>query len=307
MGDPVCQLPTGWDLLGAAPAYSAFAGILSGFLFLGIVTLLTERSNSYSADNEGQAGIETAGERASARSQPAKKAVNRSRALMLFLPAFLNLVGSSFTFGLVSGEQVCARGSVEGIFASSLLGVGALGVFNGISWMLDAYGESNEDLRRVSIVITYIWYFAVVGALEIFSVYIIDDAFDNRPPSYALVALIVYGPLLMISVTATRIWFMPDESGWNRAQFAAVYLPAAYAVIVLIIDSLLNSYHPAEWQSLDDWKTYLALSVALFFPAATVIAYARFLPGGRHEKIGAWRRRIHHAAVSEGEQSTTTR
>lgn len=306
MADPGCHLPTGWDLLGAAPAYSAFAGILSGFLFLGIITLMTERSYSDSTYSGSQAGAETRSHGNSARAQPDKKVVNRSRSLMLFLPAFLNLVGSSFTFGLVSGEQVCARGYVEGIFASSLLGVGALGVFNGIVWMLDAYGESNDDLKRASVIFTYIGYLIVIVVLEIFSVYIVDDAFNNRPPYYALAPLIAYGPLLIMSVAATRKWFIPNESGQARAQLGAVYFPAAYVVIVIITASLLNSYHPAEWHSLNDWKTYLALSVALFFPAVTVVVYARSLPGGHHKKASARRRHIRRSGVDEADQSTTT-
>jgi hypothetical protein len=292
MADQGCHLPTGWDLLSAAPSYSAFAGILSGFLFLGIITLMTERVNSDSPSNISQTGAERREHRINhVRTQPTRRTVDRSRSLMLFLPAFLSLLASSFVFGLVSGEQVCARGYVEGIIASSLLAVGALGVFNGISWMLDAYGESlsaygksNDDLRRTSIIITYIAYVLIIGSLEIFSIYIINDAFGNKPPGYALVPLVVYGPLLILSVAVTHRWFPPlDESSRAKAELASVYFPAAYVVIAVITGSLLNSYHPAEWQSLNDWKTYLVLSVALFFPAVTVVVYARSLPDWRRK------------------------
>jgi hypothetical protein len=295
MADQGCHLPTGWDLLSAAPSYSAFAGILSGFLFLGIITLMTERVNSDSPSNISKTGAERREHRIiDARAQPTRRTVDRSRSLMLFLPAFLSLLASSFVFGLVSGEQVCARGYVEGIIASSLLAVGALGVFNGISWMLDAYGESlsaygksNDDLRRTSIIITYIAYILIIGSLEIFSIYIINDAFGNKPPSYALVPLGVYGPLLILSVAVTHRWFPPtDESSRAKAELASVYFPAAYVVIAIITGSLLNSYHPAEWQSLNDWKTYLVLSVALFFPAVTVVVYARSLPDWHRKNAG---------------------
>jgi hypothetical protein len=294
MADQGCRLPTGWDLLSAAPSYSAFAGILSGFLFLGIITLMTERVNSDSPSNISQTGAERREHRIlDVRTRPTRRTVDRSRSLMLFLPAFLSLLASSFIFGLVSGEQVCARGYVEGIIASSLLAVGALGVFNGISWMLDAYGESlsaygksNDDLRRTSIIITYIAYVLIIGSLEIFSIYIINDAFGNKPPGYALIPLGVYGPLLILSVAVTHRWFPPqDESSRAKAELASVYFPAAYVVIAVITGSLLNSYHPSEWQSLNDWKTYLVLSVALFFPAVTVVVYARSLPDWRRKNV----------------------
>ena len=307
MAGPGCDLPTGWHLLGAAPAYSAFAGILSGFLFLGIITLMTKRVNSDSPNGSNQAGAERPEQGSVAvNTQPPRATIDRSRSLMLFLPAFLSLLGSSFAFGLVSGEQVCARGYDEGIIASSLLAVGALGVFNGISWMLDAYGASNDDLRRTSIIITYIAYILVVGTLEIFSVYIINDAFDNEPPSYALVPLVVYGPLVIMSVVATRKWFPTDESSRARAELNAVYFPAGYVLIALLTGSLLNAYHPAEWQSLNDWKTYLVLSVALFFPAVTVVVYARSLPDWRRKNAGTRGHRIRRPTLDETDQATTT-
>jgi hypothetical protein len=281
MANPGCHLPSGWNMLDAAPAYSAFAGILGGFLFLGIVTLMTERRYP---DSSNQASVDTGN---GARAQADKKMVNRSRTLMLFLPAFLSLVVSSFLFGEVSGEQVCARGYVGGIFASSLLAVGALGVFSGIGWMLDAYGESDEDLRLTSAIFTYISYFIVIVSLLASSVDFIKDTFDNKPPAYALGPVIAYGPLLMISVAATRKWFMPTEHGRPQAQLAAVYFPVAYMVVMAIILSVLNSYGPAEWRSLNDWKVYLALSVTLFFPAVTMIVYTRSLPDVHRKKTSA--------------------
>ena len=306
MPDQSCHLPSGWDLLSAAPSYSAFAGILGGFLFLGIVTLMTERASSDSTHSRRKTGVEKRKGGNSIHARPDKKTVDRSRSLMLFLPAFLSILISSFIFGLVSGEQVCARGYVEGIFASSLLGVGALVVFSGIGWMLDAYGESDEDLRRTSLIFTYISYLIVIVLLEVFSVYIINDAFDNKPPDYALVPLIFYGPLLIISVVVTRKWFMPNENGRSRAQLDAVYFPTAYVAITIVTASALNSYHAAEWRSLNDWKTYLALSVALLFPAVIVVVYTRSLPDVDNKKARTRHHRIRRLTVDEADQSATT-
>jgi hypothetical protein len=255
-----CHLPSGWNMLDAAPAYSAFAGILAGFLFLAVVTLMT-------------------GRRYPART--ATKSAGRSSALMLFLPALLSLVISSFLFGEVSGDQVCARGFVGGIFASSFLGIGALGGFTGIVWMLEAHSVPDRDLRRASIAFIYISYFIVVASLVAECIDIIDNAFQNNPPGYAIGPLIGYGPALIAAIVATRKWFMPDDDNYPRAQLAAVYVPYAYVVIAGITLATLNLFHPAEWRSLHDWKVYVTLGVALFFPAATVIAYARSLPSMR--------------------------
>jgi hypothetical protein len=279
MANSGCHLPSGWSMLNAAPAYAAFAGVLGGFLFLGIVTLMTERrrrDTDHTTDNPANG--------APARAH--KTTADRSPTLMLFLPAFLCLLVSSFLFGEVSGDQVCTRGYVGGLFASSLLAVGALGVFSGISWMLDAYRESDEELRFTSIVFTYISYFIILISLLASSVDVIKDALGNTPPAYAVGPVLAYAPLLMASAIATRIWFMPTGPSRRQAYRAAVYFPVSYLVIMAVILAIMNSYGPAEWQSFNDWKVYLALGVTLFFPAVIMIVYTRSLPDVHREKAG---------------------
>jgi len=284
MANPGCSLPSRWNMLDAAPAYSTFAGVLGGFLFLGIITLLTNRrdpdSSSGKADRETdkpEGGTDTLGGRQRA---------DRSRTLMLFLPALLCLLASSFGFGEASGDQLCIRGYIGGMFASSLLAVGALAVFCGIAWMLDAYDESEDEpkydeLRRTAAIFIYISYAVIIASLLAGAVDLIDNAFDNKPPGYVDVLLLLYVLLLLISAVVTRKWWMPKADGHSMAQRAAVYFPAAYLVIIVLIEAGLNTYGPAEWRSFDDWKVYLTLSVSMFFPALTMIAYIRALPGAQ--------------------------
>jgi len=279
MANPSCHLPGGWSILDAGPAYSTLAGVLGGFLFLGIITLMTEGRNP--DNNSGRRGAQARNQRNGTSNPPSSRAIIRARTLMLFLPALLSLLVSSFLFAEVTGEQVCNRGYIEGVLAASLLAIGALGIFSGIAWMLEVYHESNEDLRRTSVTFTYISYFIVIASLTVSGVDIISDAFNNNPPGYALGLLIAYAPLLLISVVIVRKWFVPKESHRSGSQLAAVYVPAIYVVITLVLYAVLTSYNPSEWGSLNDWKTYLALSVALFFPAVTVIIYARALPDER--------------------------
>lgn len=277
MANSGCSLPSGWNMLDAAPAYSAFAGILGGFLFLGIMTLLTDRRDPDSAS--GKADRETDKHEGGTDTLRGRQRVDRSRTLMLFLPALLCLLASSFGFGEASGDQVCTRGYIGGMFASSLLAVGALAVFCGIAWMLDAYDESNDQLRRTAAIFIYISYVVIIASLLAGATDLIDNAFDNKPPGYVQLLLVLYVLLLLISTAVTRKWFMPKkEDSRARAHLAAVYFPAAYLVIIVIIEAGLNTYGPAEWRSFDDWKVYLTLGVSMFFPALTMIAYTRALP-----------------------------
>ncbi len=267
-----CQPPSGWSMVGAAPTYSAFAGILCGFLFAGITTLIT-------TDRRDSSGSERPAEGAPNSAAEVRARVDRSAALMLFLPSFLCLVVSCFLFGEVSGDQVCVRADVGGLFASSFLAVGTLGIFSGISWLLDVYVESNEELRRTSTIFTYISYGIVLVALLVYAEDFIKDIFNNKPPRYILGVLPVYALTLIAFAVAAHRRSSRGRSGGRRAQFTAIYFPAAFVLATILTLSLLNSYGPAAWHSLNDWKVYLALGVALSFPGVIMIAYARSLPG----------------------------
>jgi len=255
-------------MLDAAPAYATFAGVLGGFLFLGIITLLAVRGDPDKLEG-------------GTRTQRDRQRLDRARTLMLFLPALLCLIVSSFGFGEASGDQVCIRGYIGGMFASSLLAVGALAVFCGIAWMIDAYGSSNdkpdEELRRAAAIFIYISYAVIIASLLAGAVDLIDNVFDNKPPGYVHVLLVLYVLLLVVSAVVTRKWFTPRKNS-VMAQLVAVYFPAAYLVLIVIIEAMLNTYGPAEWRSFADWKVYLTLGVSMFFPALTMIAYLRALP-----------------------------
>jgi hypothetical protein len=276
MANSGCSLPSRWNMLDAAPAYSTFAGVLGGFLFLGIITLLSVRRDQDSSS--GEADRETDKPEGGKGTQGGIQRVDRSRTLMLFLPALLCLLVSSFGFGEASGDQVCVRGYVGGMFASSLLAVGALAVFCGIAWMIDAYGVDDEQLRRAAAIFIYVSYAVIIASLLAGAVDLIDNAFDNKLPGYVQVLLVLYVLLLLISAVVTRKkWFIRHGDG-AVAQLAAVYFPTAYLVIIVIIEAVLNTYGPVEWRSFNDWKVYLTLSVSMFFPALTMIAYTRALP-----------------------------
>src|SRR5918999_190540 len=110
-----------WSILAVAPPYSQLAGVLAGFVFTGIVLLLTQRSlNSL-----------------------------RVRTLTLFVAAFLVLSLDSYQWGLMAGDSVdtkaCNRLLVEGEIASGLLAVGAMAIISGINWLLASHLKSHPS------------------------------------------------------------------------------------------------------------------------------------------------------------------
>ena len=264
-------------MLNAAPAYSASAGILGGFVFLSIITLITVRSAESDASLARSSG-RSYRLRVGQQSRRAKREINRGRALMLFLPALIDLLVSSFLFGEVTGEQSCVRGYIEGVLSASLLAIGALAVFIGIVWMLDSYGESFNNLRQASEAFTVIAFLVIVALLAVSGWDVVNNAFNGSPPAWAEAAVIAYGPLLLIALSYARHRLTPGDDGRQKILLTAVYAPAAYLVLIVVLYAILTSYSKAQWHSFNDWKAYLSLAVGLFCPGIIMIVYASALP-----------------------------
>jgi hypothetical protein len=256
-----CQIPSGWNMIAAAPSHSQFTSVVGGFIFAGII-LLVEGGRS--------------------RNDPDSPHVP---ALMLFMPALLSLLVSSFLFSEVAGEQNCVRAYTGGVLASGLLGVGAVGVFSGIAWLLEVYGESNKDLIITSKVVTYTAYTVVVALLAVSGVDVLEDAFNNQVPSYALVPVVAYAPALLAILWLIHRYFMPEEKDarWRSLRFA-VYSPIFAVIVTVVVYGFLADTNPATWRSFNDWKTYLELGVSMTFPAIAIIAYSRALPSSLTSK-----------------------
>ncbi|GAA2638277.1 hypothetical protein SMC26_22850 [Actinomadura fulvescens] len=117
---------TDWSALAVAPAYSQLAGVLAGFVFTGIVLLLTQRSLG----------------------------ILRVRTLSLFFAAFFVLALDSYQWGLMAGDNVdvraCNRIWTEAEIASGLLGLGAVAIINGVGWLLAAHLQQEGSQQEES-------------------------------------------------------------------------------------------------------------------------------------------------------------
>lgn len=250
-----CQLPGGWSMIASAPSHSQFASVVGGFIFTGIVLLI--EGGKPNRDSKAR----------------------RVPALMLFLPALLSLLVSSFLFSEVAGEQTCIRAYAGGVLAAGLLGVGAVGVFSGVSWLLDVYGEQHHDLITTSKVVTFTAYGVVIALLTVSGADFLDNAFNGKIPSYALVSIIAYAPVILAILWLIHRFFMPkDDAAHWRSLRHAVYLPIFAVVVTALVYGILASASPANWGSFYDWKTFLELGISMVFPAIAIVAYARALP-----------------------------
>lgn len=98
---------------------SAFCGIMSGFVFAGLVTAIGQKNPS---SGDGHA----------------------SRGLKLLLSCFIGLATASYLYALTSGELWCTRAITEQLFAGAILAADALVVIVALAWLLPAY-DLNEN------------------------------------------------------------------------------------------------------------------------------------------------------------------
>jgi cytochrome bd-type quinol oxidase subunit 2 len=109
---------TDWSQIQSASSYSAVSGVAGGFVFAGIIVLLTERKNA------GR---------------------HRYITLSLFCSSFLMLAINAYMFAVIAGEQVCLRAEAEGVVAGGMLGTATAAVFCGIAWLLHTYSTDDDE------------------------------------------------------------------------------------------------------------------------------------------------------------------
>jgi hypothetical protein len=108
-----CPHLGGWDATTAASGQSVLSGVLAGFVFGGIVVVLSTR--------EGRRGRETA------------------RALKLLFSAFFGLVVTAYLFADQAADTNCVRAFAEENLAGALLGTFALVLIVSLTWLVVAY------------------------------------------------------------------------------------------------------------------------------------------------------------------------
>jgi len=108
-----------WSSIASAPSMSAFCGIMAGFVFAGLVTVIGQRN---AANGDGHA----------------------SRGLRLLLPCFVGLATASYLYALTSGELVCIRAVTEQLFSGAILAADAVVVIIALAWLLPAYDRNKH-------------------------------------------------------------------------------------------------------------------------------------------------------------------
>ncbi|GII25375.1 hypothetical protein [Planosporangium mesophilum] len=268
-----------WNPISSAQSHSALAGVLAGLVFAGIVVLFSDRNPNRS----------------------------RTRALVFFSGALLALALDSFIFGVIAGEQVCAKAWTETMPAAGLLGLGALGIFGGISWLFNAYDDDHGRVTRLANLLTYTTALIVAYHLKVTAAsYLIDMQTSTlyTPPTWLfrlvdgyalLIAVIIF--LFPLSRWLRRRLTLPArlrtvaqkspttgttrsaDDTLDRAAIQAAYLSVVYVIAVAITSGTLLSRPRGGWEPVTPgYVAALSTILSLAIPTLALLAQLRALP-----------------------------
>lgn len=165
----VCPHLGGWDATTAASGQSVLSGVLAGFVFGGIVVVLSTR--------EGRHGRETA------------------RALKLLFSAFFGLVVTAYLFADQAADTDCLRAFAEENLAGALLGVFALVLIVSLTWLVVAYRLHAEGALAFFRSLIYFAAAFVVLLLCTSSYSYLQYVLPHKPPSFTFPAMYGIGVL----------------------------------------------------------------------------------------------------------------
>lgn len=249
-----------WSPIASAPVHSAFAGVLAGLVFAGIVLLLSVRSDQ----------------------------VRRTNALVIFGSSFLVLAFDAFLFGVIAGERICARAWTEMMHAAGLLGLGALGIFAGICWLIDTNDTTAGRMTRFYVITTYVIAIIVTYHVGATAVEYLESvaAYSDTPTWLAGVAR-AYGWILLgcILLIALMLAVRRSRDVVHRRIANRFVTATAYAYVACVVVALYVAGGAAG--SAEDWARVSATQLAwntltaLVFPGIAVLAQISTLPSGR--------------------------
>lgn len=250
---PTGSVGVDWNPITAAPAQSAFIAVLAGFVFIGIVHLLTDRERRYSGST-----------------------------LVLFIAAFLCLAAGSYLGSLVSGEVACLRAWSESMFVSGLLAVGVVAMLCGLAWLIPDHLGAHRPTRwfvmtsvlLVALVVTELLTTTARG-------YILDNPVK---PVWRDIATwyVLAMPAIIVAFLARNIAHRGGAQRISGYQQAAVTV-AGGVILIYVLGSLavlgFISDRPANlWNPPATWVITVTLLVPMTGAAIAIAAAVHALP-----------------------------
>jgi hypothetical protein len=236
-----------WSPIGSASSLSQLAGVVASLVFAGVVFLLQRRAPDGRQD----------------------------QAIALLISGFLTFALVSFMFGVVAGEQTCPRAWTEYMVASGGLGIGTLGLFTSLVWLLHVHEEANGLSFRVTTAIAYSLA-ATVGFLLVVTARAYLDDVAGGGPHWLASLLNVYVAAVVILVVLHLIFQRRLRRSAQKVVGVVAYVSVAYIVASTAVFGWVSGLGLKYWSGGVSGET-----------AAGITVLALALPGLR--SLHSWR------------------
>lgn len=262
--NPIQHSSLAWDIVVSATTFATLSAILAGFVFIGIIGILTLPPHG-----EDQP-------------RPPLAVLNEEIRLPLLalVQAFLTLVDAAFLFSILAGESSGAGrvGPIfEGFSPSWLLALGVVQMAVAIAWILDRY-ELDWPVVRTS---NWIAYFAVALALVSTAGVLVTPIYNVPSVSggeAGLLWAVAAAPVLACLALGWR---------WNYRSSASPYqltLPMIIAVGFVTATYVTLTALAGENEFVKNFRIFFLVAVASQVALAGLSAlYLASLPGRRPE------------------------
>jgi len=253
------QCPTyGWSPIAAASSQSAIAAVLAGFVFAGVIVVLTVTAH----DREREA----------------------AQALKLLFTAFFGLAVTSYLLAEMAGDQICPRAQTTEVLTVGALGTFAVVMITSLTWLVVAFKRHDHNVLAFLHSLMYISCIFIVFLLGTHSTSYLEAELPNSASTVNIVLYIASG--LFLVAGAFWIWKAPKDksksSDVSITSDAAVNWCAWAALIYLALTSLatgvVESSPPQKWNPYPAaWPIYLAAASSLVLPLVVVTLAIRGL------------------------------
>lgn len=269
-----CVGDFGWSATVAASGQSTLAGVLAGFVFGGVVVVLSVRV--------------------------ASRTKEAASALKLLFCAFFGLTVAAYLLADVTGDKNCLRATSEETLSGGIFGTFAVIMLVSLTWLVVAYDRHANGVLRSLRHLIY-----VASAFVMLLLCTSSSATSSRksphgpPPIVAILIYLAGGLLYLIALPVslrfaallmariTRITasanseFVPEGSGIDQAKRSpvdlCVWAALGYVAFAAITDAFVLSLSDSVWNRPRVPAAYAVAWSSLLLPLTVLILALRAL------------------------------
>jgi hypothetical protein len=254
----------GWNPIAAASSQSAIAAVMAGFVFAGIIVVLSVMADDLKRE--------------------------AAQALKLLFTAFFGLAVTSYLLAEMAGDQICPRAQTIEVLASGALGAFAVVMITSLTWLVVAYKRDDHNVLKFLHGLMYVSCIFIAFLLITHSSSYLEAELPNQP--YSIVNTILYATSGLFLIAGTYLaWKAPkhrSKSGdvsitSDRSVNWCVWSVLIYLALTSLATGVTASSPPRMWNPYPAaWPIYLAAASSLVLPLAVltlaILGLARTAP-----------------------------